>query len=394
MKITSIDIHNFKNIPELSWSPSHGINGIFGNNGQGKTNLLDAVYCSLKGTSFRPYVQKIDWLKNNENSAFVLIKVSHDLGIKNDIKLIHSSNKWKLVANQKNIKISDVCDKFSVVSFSPDDHELVRGSPDLRRSFMDNIFVDIAPGYKEILARFNLCLKNRNAFLKKIKKNQIFNTHILKKSSFYTEFLTWNEVFAKQSLQLWKIRKEILVYFERTFYNVLKEFISDWNTRAFFRYVPKEPYLWQNDLFDDFDYFFDQLILNSTSDFVTGWSHIGPHRDDFFIELDNQDMRRRSSQGQARLIAMLLKWVHLKLLENFRKEPPIFLIDDFSSELDKNRRNEFLRYLIEKKAQVFLTATEEPSGLDLNVDFSSKIYLKKGQIYEDFSGEKPTILLY
>jgi DNA replication and repair protein RecF len=274
------------------------------------------------------------------------------------------------VLNGKPAKFSAIREKIPIVVFSPDDHALIRHSPEARRSFMDEIFSDVIPGYVEVLERFERTLKNRN---KLIKQHQALE---LKAPN--AELKTFTELLVRSSYELFTIRMEIWATFSKRF--------SEVSSELFKVSTPDISVSYDADIFhfkksaSSLEDFRIQMENSWSVDIATGWTHRGPHRDDIHIAIEGLDSRTKASQGQARLLALALKWTHALWVTEERRERPLFLIDDLSSELDATHRGRLLDLIKELSCQVFISGTD-PSLVDFqSISDYTHYRVEKGEI--------------
>ena len=350
MKIVHLDVSGFRNIENASIDPGKSFNLFIGPNGQGKTNLLEALFGSLRGKSFRPYTSKKDWLPVPLETSVptrVAVQLEDARGWKLDCRVERNAQqKWDFFFNDKRATPAKIRQHVPVVIFSPDDHALIRGAPDLRRDFLDEIFTDICPGYGEVSERFERALKSRNRVLRTVDWD----------SQTLSELKAWTHLLAETSAELSQLRWEVWASFETRFLAIGRNLFEEFGTRLKITFDP-DLKLKTGESYTSAGYL-KHIEDAMHKDRATGWSHHGPQRDDFSIFLDGIDSRTSASQGQARLLALQLKWLHAEWVKEERGELPIFLIDDLSSELDAERRHRLLNLVGALSGQVFVTSTE------------------------------------
>ena len=359
MRITKVSIQGFRNLERVQLEPGSNLNLFFGENGHGKTNFLEAIFTCVRAKSFRPYSQKLDWFPiNRELTAVnrVDLEIENSAGFNIDVTLLaNEHSKWAHYLNQKKITPAKLRSQIPIVVFSPDDHSIIRGAPEHRRDYLDEILEDVCPGYSETIGRFEEALKSRNRILKReSEKSFRENTEELK---------TWTEIFAQSAAEIIELRYELWPEFERRFEKLGKSLFKDFGIGAkvyfdadFKTSDGKTPLK---------DQMLAHILKDLDKDLATGWTHRGPHRDDIKITLDGVDSRSSASQGQARLCALLLKWLHADWVMEDRKEIPLFIIDDLSSELDASRRHKLMGLAQSTNGQIFVSTTEA-SLVDLN----------------------------
>lgn len=346
MKISSVLIHNFRNVEKAEIKLSSNLNVFWGNNAQGKTSLLESVYVGISGKSFRSYSPKRDWITNGKSHGSVVLNLTDRRGFEAQVEMCtNDGKKWFSLINGKRASHHQIRARVPIVAFSPEDHILVRGGSDERRTYLDDLLSDVCPGYAEILARFQRALKQRNQVLK---------------AGDHSSLPVWNRLLAESAHELSTIRGVVWEELEARFHEVMQGLFEQTPFKLGIRWAPN---LEAREISSPEAY---QRLLEAgiVVDLALGWTRRGPHRDDFVIEIDGQDSRAQASQGQARLVALGLKWLHSEWLRRARKEPPIFLIDDFSSELDPERRRTLIQRITDLEAQIFVSSTDA-STVDL-----------------------------
>jgi len=351
VKIERIHISGFKNLEDQVLEMGSGFNGFWGENGMGKSNLLEALFVLAKGKSFRPYSSRNDWIPESGKDLFVEARFRDSFNLEYDLRMHkRESGRIQWSMNGKTCKLSELSEKVPLVVFSPDDHSLVRGSPDYRREYLDSLLTDVCPGYAEILSRFEKSLKSRNKLLKALQKSERFE--------YTTELDTWTRSLAQEAWGLWSLRRELWPKFSQYFQSVVIPLFEGLNPSIQIYYEFDESLEKVVDETEFKNKYYHILKDNFRVDLATGWTHKGPHRDDFKVEISGLDARSKSSQGQARLLALSLRWTHALWVAEERQEIPLFLIDDFSNELDILRRKKLLDLLGQISGQILVTGTD------------------------------------
>jgi len=371
LKIENIRIAGFKNLKNLRLDLGKGVNGFWGENGQGKSNLLEAIYVAVKGSSFRPYSHRVDWIPEEGGAVSVDLECRDEVGIPYQCGIFFEpeSKTWIWNLNEKKSRVASIAEKIPVVVFSPDDHALIREGPDHRRSFLDSVLVDVCPGYSEVLGRFDKVLKSRNKLLKQYSRDEI--------QDFTPEMDSWSQTLVIEAEGVALLRREVWPRFQSYFKQVagpLFEALSG-SSQLIFEQDSLDPL----GVFNKSNYY-QILKAEYRKDLATGWTHRGPHRDDFRTELGGIDARSKASQGQARLLALSLKWTHALWVSQERREIPLFLIDDFSNELDILRRKKLLEMLGQISGQILITGTDSNTILAANFAEYRHFNVKRGEI--------------
>ena len=369
MNIRELTISHFRNIKQLNLKPSEQINLFYGDNAQGKTNILEAIYYLSTGRSFRAK-QDSDCVPHNSGnnvSSIISAKINR---IEGDIRIvIHLSKDEKIVTiNQKKInKLSLLWGKFPTVLFIPDDIQIIKGNPQKRRRFLDTSIGQIHSQYLIYLQRYDFIIRERNALLKSIKDIKAIKDQI----SIWDKQLV--EIGTEILFQRYTMTQKIAEYFAQS-YNA----ISSSKENAELIYTPsfdKEFFAHKKSAYEIYKITLEE---NLKSDLKIGYTQIGPHRDDFDILLDGKSAKYFSSQGQQKSSILALKMAEIYYMNQEKGEMPVLLIDDLSSELDDKRLLNFLE-LLGEGIQTFITSIALIQSIKSNFSTSS-FKIKNGEI--------------
>lgn len=340
MYISNLKISNFRNYSLLKLDLNQNMNIIIGNNGQGKTNLLESIYVLGLTKSHRSFIDN-NLIKQNEK----LCKLSCNL-INNNISskleiVLENKNKNLKIDNNNISKNSDYISNMNIIIFYPEDLELIKGSPSSRRRFLNLELSQLNSNYLLVLNDYNKLLKMRNDYL----KNDYIDQNYL---NILTEYLI------EKSIIIYKLRKKFI---DKLNSNVEKIYFDITNLKGFnIKYkssidlddlnydVVKEKLL---EKFDDLKN--QELKLKTTL--------VGPHRDDLEFYLDDLNLKNYGSQGQQRIAIISLKLGEIDIFKKYKENTPILLLDDVFSELDEKKKNNLLKY-INKDIQVIITTTD------------------------------------
>ena len=365
MKLTQISCKNFRNIIDETIFPSESVNFICGNNAQGKTNLIEAIWLFTGEKSFRGSkdLELINF--NNQNEITSLYVKYESFERENDSSILFQNGKRKIKINGVDKKgTSALIGKFCAVIFSPEHLSLVKGSPILRRSFIDNAICQIKPLYSKTLYQYDHTLFQRNSLLK----------DILKHPELRDTIDIWDERLAFYGS---KIVEQRLLYIEK---------LKDYAKKSYFDISN------QNEIFDisyqsavdiKKENLYEEMILkykeNVKEDILNGFTCLGPHRDDLEITINNVSARSFASQGQQRSAVLSLKFAEAEILSETLGEKPVLLLDDVLSELD-DKRQEYIFNNIEG-FQVFITGCDiEKSSMLKN---GNVFYVENGKFKKD-----------
>lgn len=355
MYIKEISLENFRNYEKQKIKLNENINIIFGNNAQGKTNIIESIFLCAYGKSFRAKKDS-ELIKFDENTAKVEVlykKTDREGKILADIK----DKKTFYINDVKQNKISDIIGKINVVIFTPDDIEIIKEGPQRRRKFLDMMISSLRPNYIHLLNTYNKNLEQRNNYLRQIKFEN-------KKSEMLD---IWDEQLAEYSYKIYEYRKFFIEKISekiQDFHNLItksgKEDIK-------IKYISNSK---------DQKTFLENLKKSRDVDIKRGFTATGVHRDDFMIYINSKPVSIFGSQGQQRTSILTLKLCELQIVKEEINDTPILLLDDFMSELDETRRNSFLENI--KENQVILTCTDK---MDFEKN-ASVYFVEKGSCQE------------
>ena len=335
MYIEKIKLNNFRNYESLEINLNKNINIIFGDNAQGKTNILEAIFLTSFGKSFRTTKEK-EMIKFNEDKSLVEIfyqKKDRDGKIK-----IELGNKKQISLNGIKIKkLSELLGNINIVIFTPDDINILKDGPAKRRRFLDMMIGQLRPNYVYNLNMYLKTIEQRNNYLRQIREEN--------KPEELLEI--WDEKLAEYSEKIYNYRKEFIEKILNKI-NEIHSGITDEKENLKIEYLSncsrKDEYL-------------KLLKERRKLDIIKGFTTKGVHRDDFVIYINGKEVHIYGSQGQNRTVVLSLKLAELNVIYDEIGEYPVFLLDDFMSELKKKRRKNFLNNI--KDTQVILTGTEK-----------------------------------
>lgn len=333
MYISSISLNGFRNYEEQTIELSPYTNLIYGDNAQGKTNILEAVYLFSHGKSHRA---KTDRELINFSRDYAKIKMKfHDKerDYRAAIQLNRNGKKTIKINHVQITKLSMLMNYLNAVMFSPEDLELVKGSPGMRRRFVDSAISQIYPRYLISLIDYNKALSQKNSLLKELRKRNVKSDITLS---------VWNERLAEEGQKIMKYRGEFveLLY---GFASGIQDEIS--GEKLNIEYAPS--------IKADF---FEQLENNQRREIEFASSLLGIQRDDLNITVNSKDVRVYGSQGQQRTAALSMKMAQAEYIHHIKDEYPVLLLDDIMSELDINRRMYLSKKIRDK--QVLITSTD------------------------------------
>lgn len=343
MIIESIKLKNFRSYKEKEFSLSPTTNVFFGNNAEGKTNILEAVYVCALGKSFRTR-KDAELVKFNEEFGVVDISFSDRNRKKNINFIVSAKSKKQIKVNGiKQTKISDLLGNLFVILFFPDDMNFAKGEPGERRKSFDLLISQLNPVYMHILQEYYKVLEQRNTLLKN--KERSIN---------FTELDIWDEKLSELNIKIKDIRNEYIEKIKPLFSKYHKE-IANQKEDVVIKY--------KTQVSGNREDVKKSLEDRRIQDLKRGFTSYGIHRDDYIFEINNLNLGLFGSQGQVRTAILSLKLAEKDLFYIEKGEMPVLLLDDVMSELDGYRRE----YLYEKlkNCQVLITCTDKLNGSDI-----------------------------
>lgn len=363
MKIKNLKAENFRNIEKAEINFSEGVNLLYGQNAQGKTNILEAIYYFARGKSFR--MASDNELKRFGEQGFYIEMLFESEGKKKSLAYrVYGKEKKKYKDGAEEEKIVNMLGHFRAVLFFPEHLMLVKEGPHLRRDFVNVGISQIKPMYMNIYSEYNKILENRNAVLKNAQKGLFFERE---------QLYVWSAALAKRASYINEKRREYIKEIEKSAKRILYE-ISNGKEELSLEYKCDT---------DGSENLEEQYIeiLNGSIDkeIMAGCSLFGVHRDDIEIKINGISARSYASQGQQRSIVLALKMAEGEVCRNWCKENPVFLFDDVLSELDEQRR----AYILEKKEdkQILITCCEKNGFEEGNVNI---IKVDKGRYVSSY----------
>lgn len=329
MYINKVVLKNFRNYDEEEILLNKNINIFYGDNAQGKTNLLEAIsFCGF-GKSFRTSKEK-ELIKKEKD--FLKIETYFQRSDRDGkIKIEIADKKVVYLNDIKLKKLSELLGNINLVIFSPDDINLLKSGPNERRRFLDMMIGQLRPGYLLNLNLYLKTLEQRNNFLKKKMRNK--------------ELLDiWNEKLIDYGEKIYNYRNEFIEKIKEKIVEIHSEITDE-----------KIDINYKSDCYSR-ENFFKKLTKNEEIDYIRGFTSSGVHRDDFSININGEPVNIYGSQGQNRTAILSLKLAELNVIKEDVGEYPILLLDDFMSELDEKRITRFLNSI--EDIQVIITCTK------------------------------------
>ncbi len=351
MYIKNLSLQNFRNYKELYIDFNSKLNILYGDNAQGKTNILEAIYMCSMGRS-QKFQKDKDIIKINEKEAHIqtyVIKENKETKI--DIHLKKDTRKGIAVNNIPAKKLSELFGNLYIVIFSPEDLQLIKQGPSERRKFIDMEICQLNNIYYYNLQQYYKVLKQRNNLLRSLQKN----------SNLKDTIFVWDNQLVTYGRKIIDLRAEF-IFKLNSISSKIHSNITGNSEQMNIQYIPNI----SNDEFEK------KLNKYLDRDIIQGSTSIGPHKDDLQFYINAGDVRIYGSQGQQRTTALSIKLAEIQLIKEETSYNPVLLLDDVLSELDENRQG----YLLENigNIQTILTCT--------GIEDSIKKYMNKAKIFK------------
>ena len=338
MIIKSIELKNFRNYENLNISFDEGTNIIYGNNAQGKTNILEAAYMSGTTKSHKGSKDK-DMIRFGEQEAHlrtVVVKQGKEYQI--DMHLKQSRSKGIAVNRVPMKKASELFGILNIVFFSPEDLNIIKNGPAERRRFLDAELCQLDKVYLADLTNYNKILNQRNKLL----KDMVYRPDLS------DTLPVWDMQLVETGKKIIRRRKQFVEELNEIVHGIHYK-ISGEKEELVLKYEPS---------IDDI-FFEDELNRAKVRDLKLCQTSVGPHRDDMLFSIQGVDIRKFGSQGQQRTSALSLKLSEIELVKRSIHDTPVLLLDDVLSELDSNRQNYLLNNIYDTQTMITCTGLDE-----------------------------------
>lgn len=352
MIIKSIEMNNFRNYERAEFQFHDGTNVLYGDNAQGKTNVLEAIFVGGTTKSHKGSKDS-EMIKSGQAEAHIRYFVEKkQRTLKVEVHMKKGSSKGIAIDGLPIKSSSELLGLSNIVFFSPEDLSIIKDGPEERRRFINMELCQLNKAYLYYLTQYKKVLKQRNALLKQIQE----------KKDLRPTLEIWNSQLVEHGKKIIGLREEFIENLNRI---MKKKHASLTGNKEQIDLVYR-PSCSEGE-------FENQLFLEEDRDVFLGTTTVGPHRDDMIFVTEDKDLRKYGSQGQKRTAALSLKMAEIEIVESTIGEKPILLLDDVLSELDRNRQN----YLLEniKGIQTIITCTglEEFIKNGINIDRTFEI---------------------
>ncbi|MFI3210849.1 MAG: DNA replication/repair protein RecF [Peptostreptococcaceae bacterium] len=371
MHLQNLKLIDFRNYTDLYIEFNKDINLIIGKNGQGKTNIVEAIYLMSIGKSFRTNKDK-EIIKFEKEKLYLAGNYQN----KNNSSLIEfiiDKNKKGIRLNKISInKISELLGNLNVVIFSPEDLKLIKDGPRERRNFIDKEISQISPRYYNLLIDYNNILNQKNKYL----KNTNLDHNLLD---------VYDEKLSSFGYEIYIFRKEFI----NKLNNIAKDIHNKLTNCGENLEITYKTKIESNDLDSKEkikDNLFNKIKSYRNNDIKTRMTTFGIHRDDLDIYINNFEAKTFGSQGQQRMASISIKLSEIELIKREIGEYPILILDDVFSELDENRQKMLIDSL--KGIQIFVTTAEKSHKNIFNKEITTIFSIEKGQVVKIENGGK------
>ncbi|MDD6401294.1 MAG: DNA replication/repair protein RecF [Lachnospiraceae bacterium] len=352
MFIKSLALNNYRNYDNSTIDFSKGINILYGDNAQGKTNILEAIYMLATTKSHRGNKDS-EIIRFEEEESHIRAEIDkNNVGHRIDIHLKKKKSKGIAIDMLPIRKSADLFGLINIIFFSPEDLSIIKDSPQVRRRFMDMELCQLNNIYYSDLSNYNKVLNQRNSLLKQIyfDKSKIDMLDI------------WDMQLVNYGIKIIEARNN--------FINMLNEIITEIHHKLT---SGKEDILLEYDYNVDSTNFEQELFVKREFDLKNQNTQIGPHRDDISFYVNGMDVKKYGSQGQQRTVALSLKLAEIELVKKLIKDNPILLLDDVMSELDSNRRDALLNSIEGIQTIITCTGYDDFIRKRINIDMIYKV---------------------
>jgi DNA replication and repair protein RecF len=366
--LTNLRLNHYRNYEQFELATNNKVNIFVGPNAQGKTNLLESIYVLALTKSHRTNQDKelIGW---DAEHTYLHAEINKKYGTcQLDLAIAQKGKKAKINGLEQR-KLSNFIGALNVVMFAPEDLEIVKGTPGVRRRFLDMELGQVQPSYLYDLSQYQKILLQRNNFLKQSSVNG---------SSSETMLSVWNEQLIQYGVKIMKKRQSFIKKLQYWAETIHKGITND-NESLLIRYAPSFDIQEIEDESVLFNQFMIKLSQVKDQEIRRGVTLVGPHRDDLLFYINEKEVQTYGSQGQQRTTALSLKLAEIELIHEEVGEYPLLLLDDVLSELDEYRQTQLIR-TFQRKVQTFITTTGlESVHLD-KLDGASVFHVLQGNV--------------
>lgn len=338
MNITKLELKNFRNYKSIKINQFKQKNIIIGSNGSGKTSILESIYVGSITKTFKSNTEQV-LIKKGETTANIKIETNEsDIVKKLEVKINENGKKTKINGNLKK-RLSDYISVYKVIIYSPDEIRIIKNNPATRRSYLNIQISQINKYYITKLNNYNILIKNKNEYLRKMYLNKNLDEK-------YLDIL--DRKISELGKELYEYRKEYINKINNYIDKIIKKFNK--NSTLFIEYNSDFKNLDENKILK-------LLIKNRKKEIVNGMTCTGIHRDDYNFIYNGENAKEYCSQGIQKIIILAMKLSEVEIIIKDYGIYPILLLDDLFSELDINNQNKLIQ-ILNNKNQIFITTTD------------------------------------
>lgn len=376
MYIKHLELRDFRNYEHFQVSLSPGINFFIGTNGQGKTNILEAIYLITHGRSFRGNETEY-FLRRTAKSNVSKARINSILKKNNlqyDISFEFCNARKNILLNSKKTSGSKLVATFPTILFSPESLAVIKGQPDERRRLIDELVLTLDPNKHKIFEDFSKALRARNKILFQISKSNGQNLE-------YQETLNaLNKIYILLATQVSVDRIKAIKKIERDYQRIAAKIFGDDNVDISVEYCISGESAIHKTEDQLFDLLQTRLLDLRSAEIAKGGSLVGPQKHDVKFLFNGNDSRFYCSQGQQRALILALKIAQIVVHQKTRGYYPILLLDDVLSELDFRKRENLVNFINEIPAQVLVTSTELMWSSELTIERDFVFEIQNGAL--------------
>lgn len=357
MHLTSLQGVNLRCFTEFTLTPDPGVNLLLGKNGAGKTSILEAIHILGYGRSFRGRIRD-GLIKQGESYLQITVRWQNPGGQTQQAGFQHTGSDWNARMDGRDVdNLSQFCEHFPVISFEPGSHELISGTADHRRRFVDWALFHVEPEFTQQWRRFHRALKQRNALLKRQPK--------------VAELASWDAEYAEAGEALTRYRRNYLNNLEPKFRETADGFLPECGELN----ISFQPG-WRDGQIS----LLDALRLNRDRDIQSGFCGVGPHRADWTVRLGAGLQQEHFSRGQAKLLALAAMLAQARRFVEDKGFWPVLCFDDIASELDCLHSAKVAAFLKNCPAQIWITGTEASAPFTENFNIQKTFHVEHGML--------------
>jgi DNA replication and repair protein RecF len=352
MFVSTLEIHDLRNLTEIHMECDPGINLIYGKNAAGKTAILEAIHLLARVNSFRtPRINEIIQYGKQQLTVTAKLKDRHSNNIVTGLEKSRQSTRIRFNGSSVN-KRSEQARNIPLLTVSPESHRLLNGAPRERRHWLDWSMFHVEPEYMEYWQNYHHALRHRNALLRRDVKQEQFDV--------------WEGILAETAVALRRFRKSYVDRLVAKIREVANAQGAEMNIDLVTAELGAETVK-------------ENLIQQRPSDIMLGYTQYGPHREDIVFTVKGRDAGKTLSRGEGKRFILFLVMAQALEYTSFTGQQPVMLIDDLSAELDSEARKQILGELTKQDLQAFITTTD-PGSLETAAGLYKRFHVEQGKI--------------